>query len=37
MTIHEALLLLFRNQPSLAPTLLGEALHVQLPARRGPA
>lgn len=28
---HEALLLLFRNRPSLAPELLHEALHVELP------
>jgi hypothetical protein len=29
--LHEALLLLFRNRPSLAPELLREALHVELP------
>jgi len=29
---HEALLLLFRNRPELAPELLRVALHVQLPA-----
>jgi len=29
--LHEALLLLFRNRPALAPELLREALHVQLP------
>jgi hypothetical protein len=29
--LHEALLLLFRNRPSLAPALVREALHVQLP------
>src|ERR1019366_8630796 len=29
---HEALLLLFRNRPELAPELLRDALHVQLPA-----
>jgi len=28
---HEALLLLFRNRPALAPELLREALHLQLP------
>jgi hypothetical protein len=28
---HEALLLLFRNRPELAPELLRDALHVQLP------
>lgn len=30
--LHEALLLLFRNRPQLAPELLREALHVKLPA-----
>jgi hypothetical protein len=29
--LHEALLLLFRNRPTLAPGLLREALHVELP------
>jgi hypothetical protein len=29
--LHEALLLLFRNRPALAPELLRKALHVQLP------
>lgn len=29
--LHEALLLLFRNRPALAPELLREALHVELP------
>jgi hypothetical protein len=29
--LHEALLLLFRNRPSLAPELLCDALHVELP------
>jgi hypothetical protein len=29
---HEALLLLFRNRPELAPELLSEALGVELPA-----
>jgi hypothetical protein len=29
---HEALLLLFRNRPSLAPELLRDALHIELPA-----
>jgi hypothetical protein len=29
--LHEALLLLFRNRPSLAPELLRDALHVELP------
>jgi len=29
--LHEALLLLFRNRPSLAPLLLRDALHVELP------
>src|SRR5215472_8191035 len=29
---HEALLLLFRNRPELAPELLRDALHVSLPA-----
>src|SRR5437016_5351376 len=29
--LHEALLLLFRNRPALAPELLRDALHVQLP------
>jgi hypothetical protein len=30
--LHEALLLLFRNRPHLAPELLRDALHVELPA-----
>jgi hypothetical protein len=30
--LHEALLLLFRNRPRLAPELLRDALHVELPA-----
>lgn len=30
--LHEALLLLFRNDPRLAPELLREALHLELPA-----
>jgi hypothetical protein len=30
--LHEALLLLFRNRPSLAPESLREALHVELPS-----
>lgn len=30
--LHEMLLLLFRNRPALAPELLKEALHVELPA-----
>lgn len=30
--LHEALLLLFRNRPELAPEVLREALHVALPA-----
>lgn len=30
--LHEALLLLFRNRPALAPELLRDALHVELPA-----
>lgn len=30
--LHEALLLLFRNRPSLAPELLRDALHIVLPA-----
>jgi Domain of unknown function (DUF4351) len=30
--LHEALLLLFRNRPALAPELLREALHVELPS-----
>lgn len=30
--LHEALLVLFRNRPELAPELLRGALHVQLPA-----
>jgi hypothetical protein len=30
--LHEALLLLFRNRPTLAPELLRDALHFQLPA-----
>jgi hypothetical protein len=30
--LHEALLLLFRNRPALAPDLLRDALHVELPA-----
>jgi len=29
--LHEALLLLFRNRPALAPVLLQDALHVELP------
>jgi hypothetical protein len=29
--LHEALLLLFRNRPALAPDLLRDALHLQLP------
>jgi hypothetical protein len=29
--LHEALLLLFRNRPSLAPELLRDALHMELP------
>jgi hypothetical protein len=29
--LHEALLLLFRNRPELAPELLRDALHVELP------
>ena len=29
--VHEALSLLFRNRPELAPELLRDALHVQLP------
>src|SRR5262245_20943859 len=29
--LHEVLLLLFRNQPRLAPELLRDALHVKLP------
>src|SRR5882724_2287337 len=29
--LHEALLLLFRNRPALAPDLLRDALHVELP------
>ena len=29
--MHEALLLLFRNRPELAPVLLREALHMELP------
>jgi hypothetical protein len=29
--LHEALLLLFRNRPALAPELMREALHVELP------
>jgi hypothetical protein len=29
--LHEALLLLFRNRPALAPKLLRDALHVALP------
>lgn len=29
--LHEALLLLFRNRPTLAPELLREALHLELP------
>lgn len=29
--LHEALLLLFRNRPTLAPELLRDALHVELP------
>lgn len=30
--LHEMLLLLFRNRPTLAPELLREALHVELPS-----
>jgi len=30
--LHEALLLLFRNRPHLAPELLRDALHLELPA-----
>lgn len=30
--LHEALLLLFRNRPELAPELLSKVLHVELPA-----
>lgn len=30
--LHEALLLLFRNRPTLAPELLRDALHVELPS-----
>jgi hypothetical protein len=30
--LHEALLSLFRNRPELAPELLRDALHIQLPA-----
>jgi hypothetical protein len=30
--LHEALLLLFRNRPELAPELLRDALQVELPA-----
>lgn len=29
--LHEALLLLFRNRPTLAPELMRDALHVELP------
>lgn len=29
--LHEALLMLFRNRPELAPELLRDALHVSLP------
>jgi hypothetical protein len=29
--LHEALLMLFRNRPALAPELLRDALHVPLP------
>jgi hypothetical protein len=29
--LHEALLMLFRNRPALAPELLRDALHVELP------
>ena len=29
--LHEALLLLFRNRPTLAPELLRDALHMELP------
>jgi len=29
--LHEALLLLFRNRPKLAPEVLRECLHVELP------
>jgi hypothetical protein len=30
--LHEALLLLFRNRPTLAPELMRDALHCELPA-----
>jgi hypothetical protein len=30
--LHEALLLLFRNRPELAPELLRDALHIELPS-----
>jgi len=30
--IHEALLLLFRSRPELAPEVLRERLHVEIPA-----
>ena len=30
--LHEALLLLFRNRPTLAPELMRDALHVDVPA-----
>jgi hypothetical protein len=30
--LHEALLVLFRNRPELAPELLRDALHIELPA-----
>src|SRR5688572_18597054 len=29
--LHEALLLLFRNRPTLAPELLRDAMHLKLP------
>ena len=30
--LHEALIFLFRNRPTLAPELLQDALHVELPS-----
>jgi hypothetical protein len=30
--LHEALMFLFRNRPTLAPELLQDALHVELPS-----
>jgi hypothetical protein len=30
--LHEALVLLFRNRPELAPELLRDALRIELPA-----